>query len=292
MPDFAIDYGLLHEARKDLHDLADQIGPKLKDSAFTAVGSTAYGDGDNVFGNEELGNAFRTLYLRAKSPMGKAEDDLRQLGDIFGAVADGYFDVDAQIANGMGMMGASLGLDDWRHDKAEWDYYQEHKAECVPGPDGKMPEFCGATDPGKPPTDFTIETANGSVTTHLTLDENNNVIKEETTVVAGDQKYTSTTTYDGSTQTTDTVYADGSKTHSVTTVGENGSSVTDSTDGEGNKTHTEIKLNETGGGTMTTTEHDGTVTEYTRPDRYSKWEEVKKETPSDDEDYYYYNTPV
>lgn len=275
MPDFAIDYGLLHEARKDLHALADRIGPQLKDSAFAAVGST-YGDADTVFGDATLGSAFRSLYLRSKSPMSKAEEDLRQLGDIFGAVADGYFDVDAQIANGMGMMGASLGLDEWRDRKAEWDYLQDHRAECVPGADGTMPDFCAATDPGAPPTHYTVETASGSVTTDLTLDGDNNVVKEETTVVAGDQRYTSTTSYNGNVQTTDTVYGDGSTTHSVTTMGEHGSSVTDTTAGDGTKSHTEIALNETGGGTMTTTEDDGTVTKYTRPDRFAKWEEVEE----------------
>ncbi|WP_033340946.1 hypothetical protein [Catenuloplanes japonicus] len=274
MPDFAIDYGLLHEARKDLHALADRIGPQLKDSAFAAVGSS-YGDADTVFGNATLGSAFRSLYLRSKSPMGKAEEDLRQLGDIFGAVADGYFDVDAQIANGMGMMGASLGLDEWRSDKEAWDYLQGHRSECVPDAEGKMPDFCSATDPGAPPTHYTVETANGSVTTDLTLDANNNVVKEQTTVVAGDQRYTSTTSYSGNVQTTDTVYGDGSTTHSVTTTGEHGSSVTDTTAGDGSTTHTVITLNESGGGTMTSTDAEGTVTTHTRPDRYASWQEVE-----------------
>ena len=225
--------------------------------------------------------------------MSKAESDLRELGDIFGAVADGYFDVDAQIANGMGMMGASLDLDRWKDDKAAWDYLQAHRGDCVPGPDGSMPGFCSATDPGPPPTDLTITTDTGSVHTHLTLDENNNVIKEETTVVNGDQRYTSTTTYtpDHTSYTTDTTYSDGSTTHSVTTTGEHGSSVTDTTSGDGSTTHTVIALNEGGGGTMTVTESDGTVTKYTRGDQYARWDEVEKTTPEDDTDYSSYPTP-
>nr|BFE58995.1 hypothetical protein GCM10020063_035210 [Dactylosporangium thailandense] len=291
MPDFAIDYGLLHQARKDLHDLADRIGPRLGDTVFSQVGSIEYGDSDSVFGNETLAESFRSLYRRAQHPMSKAEDDLRELGDIFGAVADGYFDVDAQIADGMGMMGSTLDLDRWKDKKAEWDYLQGHRGDCVPGPDGKMPDFCSATDPGPPPTDMTINTATGSVHTHLTLDENNNVIKEETTVVNGDQKYTSTTTYSdgGKNYTTDTVFSDGSKTHSVTTTGDNGSSTTDTTDQDGKTTHTVIALNPNGGGTMTVSEPDGTVTEYSRPDRYAKWDETSKTSPEDDT---YYPTPM
>lgn len=281
MPDFAIDYGLLHEAKKDLHDLADRIGPKLGDTAFSQVGSIEYEDSDAVFGNDGLAGSFRSLYRMAQHPMSKAESDLRELGDIFGAVADGYFDVDAQIANGMGMMGASLDLDQWKDDKAAWDYLQAHRGDCVPGPDGAMPGFCSATDPGPPPTDLTITTDTGSVHTHLTLDENNNVVKEETTVVNGDQRYTSTTTYtpDHTSYTTDTIYSDGSTTHSVTTTGEHGSSVTDTTSGDGSTTHTVIALNEGGGGTMTVTESDGTVTKYTRGDQYARWDEVEKTTP-------------
>ncbi|MEV6520325.1 hypothetical protein AB0M43_00100 [Longispora sp. NPDC051575] len=285
MPDFAIDYSVLHAARKDLHDLADRIGPHLKDSAFAQVGGD-YGS-DTVFGDSGLATAFRALYRTARHPMDKADEDLRQLGDIFGSVADGYFDVDAQIANGMGMMGASLGLDEWKDKKAAWDYLQAHRSECIAGPDGSMPEFCSATDPGRPPTDFTVNTASGSVTTHLTLDEHNNVVKEETTVVAGDQRYTSTTTYtpDGKSQTTDTTFADGSTTHSVTTNGEHGSSVTDTTDNSGAHTHTEITLSENGGGSMVTTGNDGTKTEYTRPDRYAPWTKVEPPPESSSYDY-------
>lgn len=286
MPDFAIDYGLLHEAKKDLTDLADRIGPKLKNTAFAEVGNIEYGDADSVFGNEELAGSFRSLYRMAKRPMSKAEDDLRELGGIFGAVADAYFNVDAQISNGMGMMGAGMKLDEWKHNKELWDYKQSHLSECnTPGHDGKLPAFCSATDPGPPPTDYTVQTPNGSVTTHLTLDENNNVIKEETTVVAGDQRYTSTTTYsaDHKTQTTDTTFADGSTSHSVTTIGEHGSSVTDTTSSDGSSTHTDVKLNEGGGGTMVVTGSDGTRTEYSRPDRYAPWAVTYEYDPEDPE---------
>jgi hypothetical protein len=282
VPDFAIDYSLLHGAKKDLHDLADRIGPKLKDTAF-AQAATDYSDAD-VFGNAQLAASFRSLYRMAKHPMSEAEDKLRQLGDIFGAVADAYFDVDAQIADGMGMMGANLGLDDWRRRKEMWDYLQGHRDECVPGPDGKLPDFCGATDPGPPPSDYTVQTPNGSVTTHLTYDANHNVIKEDTTVVNGDQHYTSSTTYsaDHKTQTTDTSFTDGSTTHSVTTFGDHGSSVTDTSSSDGSTTHTEITLNDGGGGTMAVTESGGKKTEYSRTDQYAPWVVTSEYDPAND----------
>jgi len=284
MPDFAIDYGLLHEARKDLHELADRVGPRLGDSVFAQVGGVDYPDADPVFGDEELASAFRSLYQQAQHPMDKAEDDLRELGDIFGAIADGYFDVDAQIANGMGMMGASLGLDEWRRKKSEWDFFQEHRGECTPDPDGSVPDFCHATDPGPPQTDFVVDTGDGSVKTHLTLDENYNVVKEETTVISGDQRYTSVSSYSdgGKTQTTDTTFADGSTSHSVTKYFEHGSSATDTTAGDGSTSHTEITLDDNGGGTMVVSGSDGSRTEYKRPDQNAKWETVSDIQPDTD----------
>ncbi|GII52605.1 hypothetical protein Pth03_09940 [Planotetraspora thailandica] len=252
MPDFLIDYDLLHEARKDLHDLADRISPALNDSVFSQLGRGDYGDAGEVFGNEAVTGAFRSLYRFAQDPMNRAKDHLTQLGDIFGSVADAFFDADSQIAEGLGVMGSRMGLDDWRNKKDAWDYRNAHADECVPNENGDMPGFCGATDPGPPPTDLTYTTDGGQTHTHLTLDENYNVVKEETTVTHNGQTYTSVTTY-----------SDGGKSYT-----------TDTTFSNGSTTHAETHLNDDGSGTMTVTDGDGKKTEYHRDGSGKQWEQV------------------
>ncbi|WP_406087133.1 hypothetical protein [Kitasatospora purpeofusca] len=260
MPDFSMDYGVLHEARKDLHNLADRISPTLHDSLFSQYGSGKLGDAQAVFGDPNVTNGFRSLYRLSKDPMNRAVDHLKQLGDVFGAVADGFFDVDAQIADGLGVMGANMGLDQWRDRQAAWEYRNAHADQCHPGADGSVPEFCRATDPGVPPVDQTIDTANGSVHTHLTLDADHNVIKEETTVTHDGQSYTSTTSYSdhGRSFTTDTVYADGTKNHA------------------------ETHLHEDGSGDMTVTDNDGTATQYHRDGPGREWQQTGGGSSQDD----------
>lgn len=252
MPDFAMDYAILNSARRDLHDLADRISPTLSNSLFSQYGSGRVGGSEAVFGDVNVSNGFRTLYRLSKDPMNRAVDHLKQLGDVFGSVADGYFGVDAQIADGLGIMGAHMGLDDWRGKKDAWNYRNAHADQCVPGPDGKLPDFCGATDPGAPPVDQTINTGNGQVHTHLTLDGDNNVIKEDTTVTHDGQTYTSSTSYtdNGRSYTTDTVYADGTKNHA------------------------ETHLHDDGSGDMTVTDNNGVKTDHHRGGAGQEWQQV------------------
>ncbi|GGL04118.1 hypothetical protein Sme01_64530 [Sphaerisporangium melleum] len=259
MPDFVLDYSVLHEAKKDLHDLADRISPTLNNSVFSQLGKGDLGDAQDVFGNDTLTSAFRSLYRLSKDPMNRAVDKLKNLGDIFGSVADAYFDVDAQIADGFGVMGTRMGLDEWRDKKDAWEYHLQHLDECTGGADA--PAHCGATDPGPPPVDQHIETENGSVDTHLTLDDKGNVVKEETTVTHNGQTYHSVTTYSdgGRSYTTETTYADGTKNVA------------------------EVHMNEDGSGTMTVTDDKGEKTEYHR-DPGKQWEQIGGGDDGDGED--------
>lgn len=279
MVDFAIDYNVLHTARKDLHDLADRTGPTLKNSDFATLGKDDNGDAADVFGDAQLAAAFSTLYYRAKNPMEKAEDDLRQLGDIFGAVADAFFNMDAQIAEGAGVMGTEMGLGDWRakhdawlkhdqwvKDNNLWQQYLANKDKCQG--DGDLPDYCRATDPGPepvdpgaPPTDHTITTPDGStVHTTLTLDDKYNVTKETTTVTTSKgQTYSSVTMYkdDGRSYSTDTTYADHSTSHS------------------------DVTINADGSGTMTVTDGDAKKSDYTRSGPGAQWVQISGEGMDD-----------
>ncbi|GAA4235084.1 hypothetical protein GCM10022254_41550 [Actinomadura meridiana] len=277
MVDFAIDYDVLHAAKKELHSLADRTGPKFRDKAFDGLGD--YGaNNDEVFGDFGLSSAFSTLYYRSKGPLEKAEKDLRKLGDIFSAVADAFFNMDAQIADGCGFRGSDVGYDDWRekydawlkHDEWQkkknlWDQHEQHGDSCVPG-DKNAPEYCGATDPGpepkdpgKPPTSHTIETPDGTVKTELTLDDDKNVKTETTTITTSNGKtYETVTTFrdkTGDSYTTVTTYADGSKATADVVI---------KRDGEGNMTD---------GSKMTVTDDKGKKTEYV-PDGKKGWKEA------------------
>ncbi|WP_432836674.1 hypothetical protein [Dactylosporangium sp. CA-092794] len=252
MPDFSLDYNTLYQIQSNLHTLADQIGPQLKDTAFAAEGNKDYGESDATFGNSSLAESFRLLYTMAEDPMNRAEERLKQLGDLFGAVADAYFNVDAQIADGLGILGGSFGLSNWRYEKSLWDYKQAHLDQCVAGPDGSMPYFCSATDPGAPPLDVTTSTGNGSVRTQLTLDDQGNVIREESWITHDGHSYHSVTNYtnDRNDYTTVTTFADGSTNTTV------------------------VHLNPDRSGTMSVTGSDGKVTQYTRSGPDSGWQEV------------------
>ena len=289
MVDFAINYEVLHSSKKELHSLSERTGSKLKNDAFDGLTEPG-GETDDVFGDYSLSSAFVSLYDRAKGPLEKAEKDLRKLGDLFGSVADAFFHMDAQIADGVGFRGSDVGIDEWKrkyeewldHDawqekKDLWDEFQKNKDSCTPGdPDG--PAYCHATDPGPepedpgpPPTSHTIETDDGStIKTEITLDDDNNVKTETTTITtSGGQEYESVTTFDddtGDSYTTETTYADGSTATAEVDI---------KRDDDGN-------IGE--GSTMTVTDGDGNETEFV-PDGHNGWEKVGGDADNVNEGY-------
>ncbi|GAA0572304.1 hypothetical protein HPO96_32095 [Kribbella sandramycini] len=294
MPDkLKMNYNLLNDAKKDLEDLAGNIKPTLNDSLFSTLANS---DSSDVLGSSSIYYAISSLHTNAQGTMTKAEDGLKKLAGSFGSVGEAFLQFDAEIAQGMNVTNSNLALSNWQRDKSQWDYYQAHKGECENLPAGtEAPDFCSATNPGDAPLDQTITTDRGNIQTHLTLDDQGNVIKEETTVTYDGKTYHSVTTYsdDKHTMITDSTYPDGSKVHDETKINGDGSSTSTatSTDAEGKKDVTVTNLAGDGSGTKTTTDSDGTVTEYTRgPDNddgtAADW--VEKPKPEDDYDYYPY----
>jgi hypothetical protein len=242
MPDkLRIDYNILNDAKAALQDLAGNIKPLLDEGLFNTLASE---DSSLVLGSSDVDLAVTGLHSNASGTLGRAHDGLIELSNSFGSVGEAFLSFDSGIAQGMGITGSSLGLSNYFRDKAQWDYFQAHQDQCVPGADGKVPDFCHATNPGDtPPLDQVITTDRGSVHTHLTLDGNNNVVKEESTVTYDGKTYTSLTTYsnDGRNITTDSGYPDGSTVHN------------------------ETYLNPDGSGSMYTRNSDGSWTNYSRP---------------------------
>ncbi|MEU9286938.1 hypothetical protein AB0D57_20045 [Streptomyces sp. NPDC048275] len=261
MPDkLKIDYDLLHKSKADLEALAGEIGPLLSTGVFSderddyfyfVLGDHGLADAMSGF----RGNAFNTLH--------SADKGLKELAAAFGSVGEAFLSFDADLTQNMGVMGQNLGLQNWRRDKDRWDYKQSHLDQCTPGKDGTVPDFCSATDPGAPPLEQTIQTEHGSIQTKLTLDENGNVIREESTVV-----------YDGKEHKTVTNYTDG-----------NGSYTADTTYPDKSTTHMEVHVNDDGSGTMVVTGSDGKREEFTRGPKdgsgeQQKWQPFEKDDPS------------
>lgn len=239
MPDrLRMDYNLLNDAKVDLQQLADEIKPTLNDSLFSRLAESSSAD---ILGSSDIDYAITSLHSNAQGTMTKAHDGLVELANSFGSVGEAFLQFDAEIAQGMSATNSNLALSNYLRDKSEWDYYQAHQSECTG--DGEKPDFCSATNPGdSPPLDQVITTDRGNINTHLTLDDHNNVIKEETTV-----------TYDGKTYTSVTTYSP--DRHHI---------VTDSTYPDGSTVHNDTNLTTDGSGTMKTTNNDGTWSEFTR----------------------------
>ncbi len=284
MADIKIDYNLLNDAKKDLHDLAEGLIPSMDDEVFQSLGD---GTGDDVLGSSEISSAVYSLHSNAEYTMGKAKDGLTKLGDSFGSVGEAFLQFDAEIAQGMHATNSNLALSNYQREKSTWDYYQEHKDQCV---GDNQPDFCSATNPGDaPPLDQTIVTDRGNVNTHLTLDDQGNVIKEETTVTYDGKTYTSVTDYsnNGNTIVSNSTYPDGSTVHNETNINSDGGShsVSTSTDTDGKKDVTDTTVNADGSGTQTVTDSDGTKHEFTRgPDDWRGTSQEWVETPESVED--------
>ncbi|MEV8377077.1 hypothetical protein AB0P21_30330 [Kribbella sp. NPDC056861] len=288
MPDkLKMNYNLLNDAKRDLHQLADDLIPSMDDDAFQGLGD---GTSDDILGSSDISYAVYTLHSNASYTMGKAKDGLTKLGDSFGSVGEAFLQFDAEIAQGMNATNSSLALSNWQRNKDQWDHKQSHLDECV---GDKQPEFCGATDPGAAPLDQTIVTDRGNIHTHLTLDDKGNVIKEETTVTYDGKTYASVTTYDSTHNhiVTDSTYPDGSTVHNVTDIATDGgsTSTSTSTDTDGKVDTTTTNITKDGSGTQTVTNADGTKHEFTRgADDWrgtsQPWVETPESVEENDED--------
>ncbi|MDT0462967.1 hypothetical protein [Streptomyces gibsoniae] len=243
-----IDYDTLNNAKTSLQALADGIGPLFSKGLFATLGD---GNEDHVIdavGDEFIADALSVLYSNAHNTMTQAVKGLGELAEAFGSVGDAFASFDAQLAQGWSVTDANLILQNYQHDKALWDYKQQHADQCVPGPDGTMPDFCSATDPGQMPTEQTISTPNGDIHTKLTLDGNGNVVMEESSVTYNGQTYYTATTFDSTTTGSDT----DSHSHTTTTYPDGSTATSD------------VHTHSDGSGSMVVTNSNGDQVTYSR----------------------------
>ncbi|MER5796029.1 hypothetical protein [Streptomyces sp. NPDC001980] len=251
MPDqIKIDYDTLNTAKASLQALADGIGPLFGKGLFANLGDPALEDRvTDVVGDEFVADALSVLYSNAHNTMTQSVKGLNELAGAFGSVSDAFAAFDSQLAQGWSISDANLKLSNYQHDKAQWDYKQAHIDQCVlPGPDGSLPDFCSATDPGEPPLDQTISTPHGDIHTKLTLDGNGNVVMEESSVTYNGQTYYTSTTFDTTTTGSETT----SHSHTNTTYP------------DGSSVQSDVYTKNDGSGTMVVTNSDGDQVTYSR----------------------------
>jgi hypothetical protein len=168
MAELAISYSSLYQAQTDLYRLAEEVGPEIKKTQFAQIGDrptlfqegftgSPYGD---PVGDLDLTLAINLLHGRVKGTMDNAEDHLERLGDLFGAVADAFFEADSQLAAAASTAGMKTSQGNWQ---AQHEQYEQYVQTC--GPDAPdPPESCDETVPkptDEPPTKWSVKTMNG-----------------------------------------------------------------------------------------------------------------------------------
>ncbi|MFJ3927456.1 serine/arginine repetitive matrix protein 2 [Streptomyces sp. NPDC090022] len=305
-PDFAIDYGLLNKVQSKLRDMANQADSGSGSGSYRDMGEALASERRRVLGTYDMSAEFNYFYTTSKNRQGQAKDGLNKLADLFKGVSNAWFEADSQLAAGAGLMTRSLGLEEWKDrkknydkwlsDRATWEaylkkigaseYFRDHpdanihtvcSADGAPGwckawRDDKDPPRPPGPQPPKPsdtpPLHYRQETSSGSIDVKLEVDKDNNIIKETSTVTAHGQTYTSTTEYKGAPEM-------------VTPPG--GGKPFDARDytittkgADGTTSVSSVVINTDGSGTMKVTEGDK-VTEYTRAGATAPWVTVPKD---------------
>jgi len=269
MAELAMSYSSLYQAKDDLYRLAEQVGPEIKKTLFAQIGNNPTvvpqgrfagipAGGEQVLdlvGDHDLARAIRVLYRQVKGTMDDAEPHLEQLGDLFGAVADAFFEADSQLAAAASTAAVKGHQSVWQAQQEQYDQYLQACGPDVPDP----PENCDQTvqkPSEKPPTTWSLKTDDdaGELTTEVTLDDDGEVLVEKTVARYDGHEWSVVTTYedDHRSYTTITTAVDGSTTKSV------------------------AKIEEDGSGTMTNTDADGYLTSYVRGDADEEWKLVGK----------------
>lgn len=128
MPDFSIDYSTLYDVQAQMKKLAEQAADGGATGAFKELGDANSGERKAALGTSGLSYEFNLFYHHSKSRTESAKEGLEKLSESFKAVSDIFFDADSNIASAAGLMGNSVGLSDWKSDKAAYDKYLADKA--------------------------------------------------------------------------------------------------------------------------------------------------------------------
>ncbi|GAB3107874.1 hypothetical protein GCM10027160_05100 [Streptomyces calidiresistens] len=158
--DFSIDYSVLHQVRENMLELAEEAGSGGASGDYRDLGEANAGERRAVLGHSGLSEAFNLFYTVSRARVKEAKDGLEELGNLFGGVADGFFNVDSQLAQSAGASKAAGNLDNWRadteayqqweSDRAAWERYLESigvSAQDISDPEFSLHEACSVDDP-------------------------------------------------------------------------------------------------------------------------------------------------
>lgn len=307
MPDFSIDYSTLYAVQAQMKKLAEQAGSGGATGAFKELGDANSGERTAALGTSGLSYEFNLFYHHSKSRTESAKEGLTKLSESFKAVSDIFFDADSNIASAAGLMGNSIGLSDWKDDKAAYDRWVADKAawdsylESIGATewfqdhpdDTSIRAVCHADDappwcanwnedkpfpmhpgdappkPGPPPTSFHHEDENGTIDVTIELDKDNNVIKETSTVTNPEgQKFTTETVYDGPPRMINP--PGDAEPYDVRDY-----TIT-TTSADGTTSTATVTINDDGSGTMVTVDGEERVTS-TRSGPNAEWVETRRE---------------
>lgn len=307
MPDFSIDYSTLYNVQAQMKKLAEQAASGGATGAFKELGDANSGERTAALGTSGLSYEFNLFYHHSKSRTESAKEGLEKLSESFKAVSDIFFDADANISSAAGLMGNSVGLSDWKSDKAaydnwvadkaEWDAYLEsigatewfaehpdetsiravcHADDAPPwcanwNEDKPFPMHPGDAPekPGPPPTSYHYEDENGTIDVKIELDKDDNVVKETSTITNPEgQTFTTETVYNGPPQMIDP--PGDAEPYDVRDY-----TIT-TTSADGTKSTATVTINEDGSGTMVTVDGEEKVTS-TRSGPDAEWVETGRE---------------
>ncbi|OHV60562.1 hypothetical protein [Pseudofrankia sp. BMG5.36] len=185
-PDLVIDYSLLHRLAGNMKTLRTNVESDLRMSGGMTVASEAGPVSTGHVGDSYLYGALLAFYRATQGPFSDALDALDQLSNLFGGIADAYFNVDADLkSSGLDTL-AQMAGGDWQSQKAAYDDYLKRKA------DGTWPD-----DQPPPPKPADNPSGTPAPGTQVTYDDQGRVLTQTTTVTTSDgQSYTKTVTYD------------------------------------------------------------------------------------------------
>jgi hypothetical protein len=293
MADLVIDYSLLHRLAGNMRTLRTNVETDLHLSNGMAVASEAGPVGPGAVGDQYLYGALVAFYGATRGPFNDALDALDQLSNLFGGIADAYFNVDADLkASGLDTLAQMTG-GNWQSQQAAYDEYLKRKA------DGTWPN-----DQPPPPKPADTPPATPAPGTQVTYDDQGRVLTQTTTVTTADgQTYAKTTTYrygadpnaapeysstvtyaggqtmtldkhnnpDGSYTVTSTTGDGKTSSSTVTPGGADGSYSQRDVDPDGGVTTTVVGGNEFGGYTKTVTNPDGSKDVYAGDPNTNAW---------------------
>jgi hypothetical protein len=210
MADLVIDYSLMIRIANSLKTLKSTIEHDVKLAGSNSIvqlqGETASAVESSVFGNTTASDSVEAFFTACSSPFSDAVEKLGQLADTFSSVAHAFFDIDADLASRANVARMETRVSDYHSQKLQYQRYLTLKDQKITyqywdengnRATAEIPLWSADTPvPDNPTTPPTSLHDHGPSTTVTTLDAQDRIVSETTTVSTADGlTYSETTTY-------------------------------------------------------------------------------------------------